>query len=100
MTEDEAATVIQSFYRGYLVRREQKPQLFRTWQRKVWEERKAASKIKNFLKKVSTTRNPHMELLTERREEIRNTPHPQNEPLQELVSQEELDNSVEETDNE
>lgn len=101
MTEDEAAIIIQSFYRGYLVRKEQKPQLFRSWQKKVWEERKAAVKIKTFFKKVSTARNPHMELLTE---DIRNGLHPPNEPapepLQELVSQEELDNSVEETDNE
>lgn len=86
------------------MRRQQKPQLFRTWQKKVCEERKAAYKIKTFLKKVSTARNPHMELLAEKKEDIRNSLHPPNElapeALRELVSQEELDNSVEETDNE
>lgn len=60
LTEDEAATIIQSHYRGYLVRRQPKAQLFRTWQRKVQEERKAAEKIKTFMKKVSSTLAPNM----------------------------------------
>lgn len=60
LTEDEAATIIQSHYRGYLVRRQPKAQLFRTWQRKVQEERKAAEKIKTFMKKVSSTLAPNI----------------------------------------
>lgn len=50
LTKEEAATIIQSFFRGYLARREGKAQLFRTWQRKVWEERRAVNKIKTFWK--------------------------------------------------
>ena len=63
LTEEEAATIIQAFFRGYLVRRDQKAQLFRTWQRNVWEERKAAEKIKTFWKKKSTTRTPNPDKL-------------------------------------
>ena len=68
LTEDEAAVIIQSYYRGYLVRREPKAQLFRTWQRNVHQERQAAEKIKTFMKKVSSVNNPNLGAAADRRQ--------------------------------
>ena len=63
LTEEEAAIIIQSFFRGYLVRKEEKAQLFRRWQRGLWEERMAANKIKQFVRKMSEMRRPKMDKL-------------------------------------
>ncbi len=49
------------------MRREPKAQLFRTWQRKVHQERQAAEKIKSFMKKVSSSINPNMSMDGRRR---------------------------------
>lgn len=113
LTEEEAAIIIQSFFRGYLVRREQKAQLFRTWQRNVWEERKAATKIKTFWKKVSTLKSPNLDELDRKPGEMlvqenldssgKRLSLPKepvyeeqdNQTTQELDYSQELDNSVE-----
>lgn len=115
LTEEEAAIIIQSFFRGYLERKEERSTLFRTWQQNVWDERKAADKIKSFWKKVSTLKSPNPDQLDRKQETLvqdkldssGSSTHLPKEPelvaneqedqirQEELIKQQELDNSVE-----
>lgn len=107
LTEEEAAIIIQSFFRGYLVRREERAALFRTWQRNVLEEKIAATKIKTFWKKVSTLKSPNPDELDRKpgemlvQDKLDNSLKLPKEPMlasqeeENQIRQQELDNSVE-----
>jgi hypothetical protein len=51
LTEDEAATLIQAGYRGYIVRRDPEVQVFRQWLRGYRKEIESAVKIQRFWRK-------------------------------------------------
>ena len=85
------------------MRRDGRPAHFRTWQRHVWEERKAAAKIKSFWKKVSTLKSPNPDqldrklgdtLVQDKLDSSGSSTQLPKEPEQEVEEQEELDNSV------
>lgn len=54
LTETEAATIIQSHYRAFVVRKQSEPRLFRDWQRRVEGERKAVQKIQGYWRRNSS----------------------------------------------
>ncbi|KAI6658023.1 IQ domain-containing protein K-like [Oopsacas minuta] len=50
LTKHEAATIIQSGWRGYITRKDETVQDFRVWQREVKEEKRAANVLITCLK--------------------------------------------------
>lgn len=91
------------------MRREERSALFRTWQRNVLQEKKAAAKIKTFWKKVSTLKSPNPDELDRKPGEMlvqdkldssgsSLQPVPASPLEEDQTRQEELDNSVEAED--
>ncbi|XP_065826233.1 IQ domain-containing protein K-like [Oscarella lobularis] len=60
-TEDEAATVIQAHYRGYLVRMQPDIQEFRQWSKGVRQEQEAALIIQRNWKRFLRSKSPPKE---------------------------------------